>query len=306
MQRITIVVIVGPTAIGKTKLSIKLACRIKGEIISADSMQAYRGMHILSQAPSAAQRRAAKHHLVEFLDPKKEYSAAHFSNRAARAIRSIVKKNKIPIITGGSGLYVKALLDGLFPSPPSDMKFRNAQEKFIAKYGTKKLHQRLSRIDPDAAERIHSNDARRIIRALEICHTTGRTMTELKLETHGLRDRYKVKVFGLTRPRDAIYSAIEARIDKMIKGNVIAEVKKLKRKKISRTAASVLGYKELAGYLEGEYNLETAVSLMKMNTRRFAKRQFTWFRSDHSIRWFDASKINESKIIGRIVSELAC
>lgn len=300
----TILVIVGPTAIGKTTLAIKVSTRIDGEIISADSMQVYKGMRVLSQAPTAQEKRRARHHLVEVLDPRKEYSVAAFIKRASRAIRSIIKRNKVPVIVGGSGLYVRGLIDGLFPSPEADMKFRKRMARFAARYGSQKLHSRLSKIDPGSAAAIHPNDLRRIVRSLEIYHSTGKAMTELKASTRGLKDIYEIDIFGLIRPREEIYSRIDARVDKVFRSGVVKEVRKMRRKKLSKTARMVLGLGEISGYLDGRYGIETAKDMLKVNTRRFAKRQLTWFRADKRIRWFDASKVSEGKIIRRIVSEL--
>ncbi len=300
MRQLACVFIVGPTAIGKTRLSVELARRIGGEVISADSMQAYKGMRTLSQAPTALEKKRVRHHLVEFLDPCKEYSVAAFRDLATQIITSIIKRKKVPIIVGGSGLYVKGLIDGLFPSKPADRKFRAAMGKFASKYGSGLLHEKLSRIDPYAAGLIHPNDTRRIVRALEVHHSTGRTMTELKSQTHGLKDRYKIKIFALTRPRDEIYNKIEKRIDRMFIEKVLAEVKRLKKKKLSKTAKAVLGYKEITGYLNGEYDLGDAKSLMKMNTRHFAKRQLTWFKGDKRIKWIDLSRTSARKVVRRM------
>ncbi len=299
----TVIFIVGPTAIGKTRLAVRLARRIDGEIISADSMQVYKSMRILSQAPRASERKAARHHLIGFFSPQEEYSAAAFRDRAGRIIDSIMRREKIPIVAGGSGLYVKALIDGLFPAHPADLKFRKSMERFISGHGSKRLHEKLSKIDPQAAGTIHPNDSRRIIRALEIHHSTGRTMTELKCGTRGLKDRYEVKVFGLTRPREEIYEGIERRIDGMFDENVVGEVRRLRKRRLSKTAKAVLGYKEIAGYLDSEYDIETAIALMKTHTRRFAKRQLAWFRADERIRWFDVSKMSENEIIKAVIKE---
>lgn len=238
------------------------------------------------------------------MDPRKEYSVASFRKRASRIIRSMIKRKKVPIVVGGSGLYMKALIDGLFPSPEADLKFRGSMQKFAARYGTPKLHSRLTKIDPDAAANIHPNDARRIIRALEIYDSTGRTMTELKLETKGLKDNYDIKIFGLKRPRPQVYSSIDARVDKMFAGGVVGEVSSLSKKRLSKTARSVLGFKEISGYLDGGNSLDEAMSLLKRNTRRFAKRQMTWFRADGRIRWFDLSRMNEDAVVKRLCGEV--
>lgn len=297
-----LIFIVGPTATGKTRLAVKLAKKIKGEVVSADSMQIYKGMAILSQAPSRPEMKNIRHYLVGSLDPQKEYSAASFIKTAVKIIKSIIKRKKIPVIAGGSGLYIKALIDGIFPSPEADIKFRKKTARFVAENGSKILHDRLSKIDPDSAASIHPNDARRIIRALELYHSTGRTMTELKNETRGLKDKYAIKIFGLNEGiREKLYSKIDSRVDEMFEDNVIGEVKRLREKKLSKTAGAVLGLKEIEGYLKGEYDLDTAKSFMKMNTRRFAKRQLTWFRADKRIKWFDIGKLSDEDIIRRIL-----
>jgi tRNA dimethylallyltransferase len=302
--RRSILFIVGPTAIGKTGLAIKLARHINGEIISADSMQIYKRMRILSQAPTVVEKKNARHHLIGLLESRKEYSVAIFIKKASKIISSILKRKRIPIIVGGSGLYMRGLIDGLFPSPEADMKFRKKMQVFVKRYGSRKLHSRLAKIDPESAGLIHPNDTRRIIRALELYHSTGRTMTELKASTKGLKDKYDIVMFGLIRPREELYSQIDERTDKMFKGRVVAEVKKLRRSKLSKTAGAVLGFKEISGYLDGEYDLEAAKEMLKMNTRRFAKRQMTWFRADKRIRWIDLGRTSEKTAIKKIKSSM--
>jgi tRNA dimethylallyltransferase len=295
-----VIFIVGPTATGKTRLAVKLAKRLGGEIISCDSMQAYKGMSILSQAPSADEVKKIRHHLVGCIEPSREYSVAVFIKKATSLIAAIIKKNKVPIVVGGSGLYMKALVDGLFPSPKTDVKFRREMQAFVSRYSSRRLHAKLLKIDPQAARAIHPNDARRIIRALEVYHSTGRTMTELKANTKGLKDRYEIKIFALTMTRKKIYAAIDSRVDRMFAGGLLREVRKLKKKRLSKTAKAALGFKEIAGYLDGEYDLEKARELIKMNTRRFAKRQLTWFNADKRISWFDVHRTSEAAIIKKI------
>lgn len=303
MQLERIIFIVGPTAIGKTRIAVKLARALGSEIISADSMQVYKGMRILSQAPGRCEKGPVRHHLTEMLDPRKEYSVALFIKKAHLLIASIIKKGKVPIIVGGSGLYVKGLIDGLFPSPQADMEFRKKMARSAQKYGSKKLHVKLTKIDPGSAALIHPNDLRRIIRALEIHHSTGKTMTELKSKTKGLKDIYDIKIFGLMRPRGEVYAGIDARVDKMFRDNVVGEVKRLKAKRLSKTAGEALGLKEISGYLAGSYDLDAAKEMMKMNTRRFAKRQFTWFLADPRIKWLDMSKMGEGRIIREMIKD---
>ena len=299
-----VIFIVGPTAIGKTSLAVKLAKRIRSEIISCDSMQVYKGMSTLSQSPTSSETKRVPYHLVKILSPQKEFSVALFIKKASYLIDLVIKNRKTPIVAGGSGLYVKGLIDGLFPSPEADMKFRKKMYDYAKRYGSAKLHKKLKKIDAGSAGRIHPNDIRRIVRALEIYHSTGRTMTELKGATKGIGDKYDIKIFGLTAPRESIYSSINTRVDDMFKVGVVNEAKKLSGKKLSRTAGSVLGLKEISGYLKGEYDLDAAKELMKRNTRRFAKRQLTWFKGDSRIKWFDVSRMSDDMIIRSIIKEI--
>ena len=293
-----VIFIVGPTAIGKTRLAVKLAKRINGEIISADSMQVYRGMRVISQAPGRAESLGVRHHLVSIFDASAEYNVNTFRKKATEAIRSIVRRGKVPIAVGGSGLYVRALIYGLFPSPEADMDFRKKTEKFIKKYGSARAHKKLAAIDPDSAAKIHPNDARRIIRALELYHATGKTMTELKRDTKGLKDGFRIKLFGLIRPKEDMYRLIEERVDRMFASGMIKEVNRLLKGRMSKTSSACLGVKEIVGYLKGEYDIEEAGNLLKMNTRRFAKRQMTWFRADRQIKWIDLEKVTGRKALG--------
>ncbi|MCX5686647.1 MAG: tRNA (adenosine(37)-N6)-dimethylallyltransferase MiaA [Candidatus Omnitrophica bacterium] len=300
----TIIFIVGPTAIGKTALAVKLAKKVNGEIISCDSMQVYKGMKILSQAPGLAEKRSARHHLVGSLDPEKEYNVADFRKKATKIIEAIIRRKKIPIVAGGSGLYVKGLVDGLFPSPKADLKFRKSMETIALKAGSGKLHEKLRKLDPESARLIHPNDRRRIVRALEIYNATGRTMTELKSQTRGLRDSYDIKIYGLIKPREEIYASINSRVEKMFKLGLVREVRSLKRVRLSRTAKEVLGYKEIAGYINGDYDLDTASVILKRRTRRFAKRQLSWFRGDRRIEWIDLGKTSTLAAVRKIAREV--
>ena len=299
-----IIVIVGPTASGKTRLAIKLAKRIKGEIISADSMQAYKGMVLISQAPSKRELRSARHHLIGFLDPGKEYSAALFSKLARRAICDIIKRKKIPIIAGGSGLYIRALVDGLFPSKGKDIRFRSKMEKEAREKGVHCLHKKLRARDPDAALKIHPNDTKRIIRALEICKLEKSTKTELKKSTKGIKEKYIVYLFGLNMARCKLYERINSRVDDMFKEDIIREVKALLKKKLSTASRQALGIRQVEGFLKGEYDKGKAEELLKRDTRRFAKRQLTWFRPNHMIKWLDLDKFSEQTILETIQGDV--
>ena len=292
-MRNKVIFIVGPTAVGKTALSIKLAKEIDGEIISADSMQVYKYMPILSQAPTKSQRKIVKHHLIGFLNPKDEYSAALFSRLAKKKIEKIIKRGKTPIVVGGSGLYIKALRVGVFPSNGKDEGLRRTLSALADKKGSLFLHDRLKKIDAAASAKIHPNDLKRIIRALEIYETEKKTKTSLKRKTKGLRDEYDIKVFGIAMDRKELYERINKRVDSMFKIGVAKEVRNLMRRKLSLTAKQALGIKELEGYLKKRYSLAEAKELLKKNTRRFAKRQLTWFRADKDIVWLDNDTLKD-------------
>jgi len=297
-----VIVIVGPTAVGKSEFAIKLAKEIRGEIISADSMQAYKGMGIISQGPTTIQQRGIPHHLLSFLSPEKEYSAAMFARLAGNAIQGMIKRGKVPIIAGGSGLYVKALIDGIFPSRGKDLGLRKKLRRLARKKGSPFLHERLKKIDPPAAEKIHPNDLKKIIRALEIYEVEKKTKTSLKQKTRSLSDKYNVRLFGLTMERKRLYERINSRVDSMFRDGIIKEVKRLLRLKLSVTSRQALGIKELEGYLNKEYGLDRAKEVLKRGTRRFAKRQFTWFRADKRIRWIDITEEGEKEVVEEIAS----
>ncbi|NQU95915.1 MAG: tRNA (adenosine(37)-N6)-dimethylallyltransferase MiaA [Candidatus Omnitrophica bacterium] len=289
-----VIFIVGPTAVGKTSLAIKLAKKIKGEIISADSMQVYKGMDILSQKPTKRERSAAPHHLISFLKASDEYSAAIFAKMAEKKIEGIIKKGKIPIVVGGSGLYIKTLIDGIFPSKGKDEKIRQNLRQIADRNGSIFLHNKLKRVDPLAAQGIHPNDLKRVIRALEIYELEKKTKTSLKPKTTGLKDIYDVRIFGLNMNRGKLYERINKRVDLMFKKGIVNEVKKLLRKTLSVTSKQALGIKEIEGYFNKAYDETEAKDALKKNTRRFAKRQLTWFRADKRIVWLDIDKTREA------------
>jgi tRNA dimethylallyltransferase len=301
MDRESAIFIVGPTGVGKTSLSISLAERMNGEIISSDSMQAYRYMDIISQRPSDIHIRRVPHHLINWLEPYREYSAARFIKEATAVIGDIIRRGKVPMVVGGSGLYIKALIDGLFPSPGKDAALREELAKESELSGPEYLHKRLTAVDPAAAAKIHSNDKRRLIRALEVFHLTGAPISEHKKKTRGLKDTMDIRRYGLTTERRSLYKMIDDRVDRMFAGGIVNEVRLLRTKRPSMTASASLGYREVVGYLEGEYSLEGARELLKKNTRRFAKRQYTWFNADKKIEWIDLSRVSQDEAVDRIV-----
>ena len=299
----TVLFIVGPTATGKTALALKLAREIGAEIISCDSMQVYRGMNILTQSPEPSETKKVRYNLGRCVNSKKEHAAGSFSRKNSSLAEKKKKKKKIPMIVGGTGLYVKCLVDGLFPTPEADPEFRRDMYGYASRYGNRRLHKKLEKIDPVSASAIHPNNVRRVVRMLEICHLTGKTVTELKRSTRGIADKYDIRIFGLKAPREDIYSNINVKVDRMFASGAVNEVKRLAGKDLSKTAKAVLGYREILGFLKNEYSLDEAKELMKRNTRRFAKRQLTWFRADKRIRWFDIKKMKASRIINAIAKE---
>jgi len=290
-----IIFLVGPTASGKTKLSLKLAKKLNAEIISCDSMCVYKGMDILTSKPTLANRKQIKHHLIDIIPPTREFSVAEYRSMALKKIEKILKRKKTPLFVGGSGLYVKAVTDGLFPSAEKDLKFRKKQGALAKKYGRYYLYKKLKKIDPDRAEKIHPNDLRRVIRALEIYHTEKRRPSELNRDTESLK--YDFKIFGLATERSKLYKNIEDRVEEMFKKGIVGEVKKLSKKTLSMTAGKALGYSEVLGYLKGEYSLEETKKLLKKNTRHFAKKQLTWFRPDSRIHWLSFQDLDKTDIV---------
>jgi len=288
------VFILGPTGVGKSEFAARLAKKIKGEIISCDSMQVYKGMKVLSQYPPPKLLAAVPHHLVGILKPSEEWSAADFVKAAKKTADDIILRGKIPVITGGTGLYARAFIEGLFPSPPKDEKFRKKIYKEAEKSGSAKIYDKLKKIDPVYAAKIHPNDVRRIVRALEVYKLTGRPISAQHPETKGLRGEYDISVFILNRKREELYDRINRRVDEMFDAGLVREVEKLGRGRLSKTAKAVLGYKEVSDYIDGRITLSVAKDFLKMNTRRYAKRQLTWFRREKSAKWVDAdTRINK-------------
>ena len=280
-----VIFILGPTGAGKSDFAARLAAGIKGEIISCDSMQVYKGMAVISQQPGPKLRSAVRHHLIGALSPSREWSAAGFVKRAEAIAKDIVKRKKVPIVVGGTGLYARAFIKGLFPSPGKDEGLRRRLRGEAGRKGGSALYKRLRKIDPAYASRIHPNDLRRVIRAIEVYELTGRPISQQHKQARGIESRYRTLVFVLTRPRAELYKRIDERVEKMFKDGVVEEVKRLKKKRVSRTARAALGYKEINEYLNGRCSIEEAKELLKKNTRRYAKRQLTWFRREKDTTW---------------------
>jgi len=285
-----LLVIIGPTAVGKTALSVELALRLHGEIISGDSMQVYKKLDIGTAKIKPSETRGVPHHLIDIKEPDETFSVAEFQQLARAKISEINQRGKLPLLVGGTGLYVQAVLDEYEFEPQQEISSlrRELQETAAAK-GIEYLLAKLREVDPQSAARLHPNDAKRIIRALEYYHTTGKPISDKKpaVSPHGPQ-RYDAILIGLTMERELLYRRIEERVDQMMAEGFLAEVQGLLDQGYSPHLQSLqgLGYKQLVSYLQGELNLEEAVELIKRDTRRFAKRQLTWFRRDPRITWY--------------------
>lgn len=279
--------IVGPTATGKSELAIEVAQRVGGEIISADSMQIYRGMDIGTAKVPVNERRGIPHHLIDIVDPDEPFTVADYQRLAMEMIEDIVRRGRRPIVTGGTGLYVKSLTDGLdFTPAGEDPDYRRELHALAEREGPGVLHRRLEEVDPVTARRLHPHDVRRVIRALEVYRLTGRPMSEVA----GRRSVPIVPfMFGLTMDRQALYERINRRVLRMIEAGWVEEVRRLLDRGYHRGLQSMqaIGYKEIAAYLAGEITLEEAVAIIQKGTRRYAKRQWSWFRSQPILEWFD-------------------
>jgi len=290
VQREKVAVIIGPTAVGKTKLSIDLAKALNGEIISGDSMQIYRTMDIGTAKVTKEEMDGIPHYMVDIKNPEDSFSVAEFQERVRKHIREITGRGKLPIIVGGTGLYIQSVLfDYQFTDDAGDTIYREQMEKLALERGVEYVHKKLQEVDPESAERIHANNVRRVIRALEIFHTTGEKMSD-QLEKQENELLYNVSLIGLTMDREMLYDRINLRVDIMMDQGLLEEVEGLYNRGI-RDCQSIqaIGYKEIYDYFEDRVSLEEAVSQLKTNSRRYAKRQLTWFRNKMDVTWFDVT-----------------
>jgi tRNA dimethylallyltransferase len=291
--------IVGPTATGKTEVGILVAEALSGEIVSADSMQCYRGLDIGTAKPTGEQRARVRHHLVDIIDPDTPFSVAGYQERARAAIEGIHQRGRLPILVGGSGLYVRAAIDGLgFPMAPPDPELRRRLAAEAREHGLAVLCARLAAADPKAAARIHANDEKRIIRALEVLEQTGVPISRLQELDRQQQARYNTRQFGLTLPREEMYRRIETRVDEMIRGGLVEEVKRLLDRGYDERLVPMkgLGYAQIIPLVRGECSRDEAVGRLKRDTRRFAKRQLTWFRADSRIEWIDVADVDAQHV----------
>lgn len=301
-----VIVIVGPTASGKTDLSIQLAKKLNGEIVSADSMQIYKKMSIGTAKPTEEEMQGIKHHMIDIIEPNEEFNVAKYKNMAEEKIEEILKKGKQPIIVGGTGLYIDTLVNGIeFKEIENDFEYREKMEKLAEEKGIDWLFEELKKVDIEAAQNIEKNNVRRVIRALEIYKVTGKTKTQLDRESIK-GTKYNYIVFGLLWDREELYNRINLRVDIMFKQGLLEEVKSLiNNEGFSKTALQGLGYKEVVEYIEEKISYEEMIEKIKMETRRYAKRQMTWFKRNTNIIWLDAKDkvAMQKKVIERLKND---
>lgn len=309
MKRKPLIVLTGPTAVGKTKASIGLAKAIGGEIISADSMQVYRHMDIGSAKITKEEMQGVPHHLVDVLEPWEEFHVVKFQQMAKEAMKAIYANGHIPIVVGGTGFYIQALLYDIdFTEDNKESGFRKELEDFAKEHGAEALHSRLELVDEKAAQEIHANNVKRVIRALEFYHQTGQKISEHNEAERQKESPYDFCYFVLTDDRKKLYERINCRVEQMVKAGLIEEVRKLKEMGCTQEMVSMqgLGYKEILAYLEGKLTLEEAVYRIKRDTRHFAKRQITWFKRERQVIWIEKQAYNydEEKILEQMIQKI--
>ncbi len=285
-----VIVIAGPTASGKTSLSIELAKRLNGEIISADSMQIYKYMDIGTAKPTIDEIQGIKHYLIDEVLPNEEFNVVKFKELAEKYIEEIIAKGKLPIVVGGTGLYISSLIDNInFSESQSDWELREELKKEAEEFGAEYLHAKLKQVDEEAANNIHPNNIKRVIRALEVYSQTQKPISYHNEMSRGVPPKYNFILIGLTMDRQYLYDRINKRVDIMLRNGLVEEVKKLADLGFSEsiTAMQGIGYKQVLAYLEGQNSLEETVEIIKRDSRRYAKRQLTWFRRIKDIKWFN-------------------
>ncbi|KAF0146219.1 MAG: tRNA dimethylallyltransferase [Nitrospirae bacterium] len=302
-----VIILLGPTGVGKTGASILLAKALDTEIISADSMQIYKGMDIGTAKPSVKQREEVRHHMIDIVEPSETYSVGRYIEEVVPVIDSLHKKGKVPIIAGGTGLYIKAMTRGIFSGPSADWELRE-ELAALEEEQEGSLYSYLQELDPEAASKVMPADKRRVVRAIEVCLKTRQGISELQQKLTSPLPYEFIKI-GLTRDRKELYKIIEGRVDEMIKAGLVNEVKNLihpfTRSPIHQLSSiQAIGYKEIAMYLKGEFPFEEAVRLIKRNTKRYAKRQFTWFKKEEDIHWIDITGIYSNKEISERAEQM--
>lgn len=303
-----LLILLGPTGVGKTDISIKLAQKIPDvEIISADSMQIYKYMDIGTAKPDKSILNIIKHHMIDIVDPAENFDVIQYSKLAAKIILDVFKRGKIPILAGGSGLYISSIINPLFTGPDRNIEYRKTLEEEGKIHGKKYLYDRLSKIDPISASKIEPNDLRRIIRALEVYKSTGKTISYLQKKSSNNNAKINYQIIGFKRNRENLYQIINLRVDKMIEDGFIEEVKMLRDKGYKENLNSMqgLGYKQINKHLNGVYGKEEAIDLIKIETRHYAKRQMTWFTNKiKNIEWIDLDEYDENEAISKIKNKI--
>jgi tRNA dimethylallyltransferase len=290
-----VIVICGPTGIGKTAVGIQLAEKLGGEIISADSMQIYRYMDIGTAKPTADEQNRILHHMIDIVDPDEDFDAVRFAKMAREKVMQSHQRGVMPFVVGGTGLYIKALLQGLFQSNPADPKIRERLRQEAAENGSGSLYDRLQQVDPDTADRLHPNDSYRIVRALETIESTGRSISEHQ-QDHGFADEpFNALKICLQMDRQTLYGRIDQRVDMMIVAGFVGEIEKLLGMGYCADLKSMqsIGYRHIVDFIEGRLSRDECVRTLKRDTRRFAKRQFTWFGADQQIKWYEPDQLDE-------------
>lgn len=304
-----LVAIVGPTAAGKSALALRLAERLGAEIVSADSMQVYRRMDIGTAKPTPLERERVPHHGLDLVDPSELFSVADYRRIARDAIARVRARGRLPLLVGGTGLYVRAVVDGLGLSAPGpDWALRRRLEQLADRYGNEYLHRRLAAVDPVTAARLHPNDRRRVIRALEVYELSGRPLSYFHARDRERREQEgeRALLFGITRPRDSLYRRIEERVDEQIRQGLLSEVRALLHRGFGENIVSLqaLGYKEFLPYLAGQEPLADGVHRLKRNTRQLARRQLIWFRADRRIQWLDLDRMSMDGAMDHIAQRI--
>ncbi|MBR1472492.1 MAG: tRNA (adenosine(37)-N6)-dimethylallyltransferase MiaA [Lachnospiraceae bacterium] len=293
MEKQPLIIIAGPTATGKSAAAVALAQKLNGEVISADSMQVYRGMDIGSAKITPEEMRGVPHHLIDVLEPEDAVNITIFQRMAKEAMRSIYERGHIPILCGGTGFYIQSVLyDIVFTEEDTDYAYRQSLEKLVSEQGTGVLYDMLRRVDPASCESIHENNVKRVIRALDFYHETGRPISEHNAAQRSRQAAYDFLYFVLTDEREKLYARIDARVEQMVADGLVAEVAALRDRGIPRSAVSMqgLGYKEIYDHLDGTCTLEEAIYTIKRDTRHFAKRQLTWFKREAGVIWLNRSE----------------